>query len=73
MSKNIMHYSELREKMKAKGRKKVFTKLDVQIIMKAKRTGDWSEAHQTKFYKDHGGAYCEMQQILCDIDGVTGL
>lgn len=73
MKKNIMTYSELREKMTAKGRKKVFTKLDVQMIMKAKRTGDWSEVHQTKFYKDHGGAYCEMQQILCGIEGVTGL
>lgn len=50
-----------------KRRAKVYTKqADIKRILHAKFTGNWKEVHNSNLYKNHGGEYCELLQIIQD-------
>ncbi|MBS5023870.1 MAG: hypothetical protein KH054_12040 [Firmicutes bacterium] len=43
---------------------KKITLSDIQTIMTAQKTGDYTKAHETDLYKNYGGAYCVLLKIL---------
>lgn len=37
---------------------------DIQIIVKCYIKEDYKQAHQTKLYINHGGAYCTLLELI---------
>ena len=37
---------------------------DIAIVINCKDKEDWTAAENTKLYKLHGGAFCELLEIL---------
>mgnify|MGYP000327825118 CR=1 FL=1 len=37
---------------------------DIQAVIEAQETGDYSKVFETDLYKNHGGAYCVLLEIL---------
>lgn len=44
--------------------KVTFDPSDYDCIIEAKKTGDWSKAHELDFYNNHSGDYCLLLQCI---------
>lgn len=60
-------YKLIKKEMKKHRKKKHWTKKDLELILNAKKSGDWSIVHQTKLYNEHGGEYCSLLEVLCKL------
>lgn len=59
-----MNYAKIREDMKKKRHTKHWTKKDVESILTAQETGDWSTVHTSKLYNEYSGEYCSLLEVL---------
>ncbi len=57
-------FKEVREEMKRMNRKKHYTRQDINDILEAQETGDWSKVHAGTLYNKYGGEYCSMLEAL---------
>jgi hypothetical protein len=64
-------YNEVVNEMKKHRSVKRFNKKDVQMIMQAKTTGDWSKVYNTKLYIVNGGDFCSLLEVLNGVQEVV--
>jgi hypothetical protein len=64
MKMSTAFHKQVREEMSRKRSTKHWSKKDVEAILEAKQTGDWSEVESSKFYVQYGGEFCSMLEVL---------
>ena len=57
-------YQKIKEEMKKHRSQKHWTKKDVENILEAKKTGDWSKVYSSKLYNEYGGEFCSLLEVL---------
>ena len=57
-------YQRISQEMKKRRSSKHWTKQDINRIQAARETGDWREVHCSSLYKQHGGEFCSLLEVL---------
>lgn len=62
--------AQLKQAM-SKRRQPRATYKDLTVLIQAHQSGDYTAAHQTTLYRQHGGEYCEYLEIFADCEAAA--
>lgn len=63
-------YLQIKNEMEKQRERKHWSKKDLEMIIKAQKTGDWSDVHKSKLYNNYSGEYCSLLEVLNGVERV---